>query len=101
MTQYATGWKSTNLDKSNNADNSENTMGINSQVAQEAPNLVGRTLAQVEKDLILDTLNHCLGNRTHAKDTRYFHGNLEINLNNIMMMVWKLRLLIVHFEPPK
>ena len=23
-------------------------------------------VAQVEKDLILDTLNHCLGNRTHA-----------------------------------
>ena len=54
------------LDKSNNTDNSEKTMGINSQVAQEAQNLVGRTVAQVEKDLILDTLNHCLGNRTHA-----------------------------------
>ncbi len=33
---------------------------------QEANKLVGRTVAQVEKDLILDTLNHCLGNRTHA-----------------------------------
>jgi DNA-binding NtrC family response regulator len=29
-------------------------------------NLVGRTVADVERDLILDTLNHCLGNRTHA-----------------------------------
>ena len=29
-------------------------------------NLVGRTVAQVERDLILDTLDHCLGNRTHA-----------------------------------
>ncbi|MDD3288710.1 MAG: sigma-54 dependent transcriptional regulator [Alphaproteobacteria bacterium] len=29
-------------------------------------NLVGRTVADVERDLIIDTLNHCLGNRTHA-----------------------------------
>ncbi len=29
-------------------------------------NLVGRTVAEVERELILDTLNHCLGNRTHA-----------------------------------
>ena len=28
--------------------------------------LVGRTVASVEQDLILDTLDHCLGNRTHA-----------------------------------
>lgn len=28
--------------------------------------LVGRTVAEVEQRLILDTLNHCLGNRTHA-----------------------------------
>jgi DNA-binding NtrC family response regulator len=28
--------------------------------------LVGRTVANVERDLILDTLDHCLGNRTHA-----------------------------------
>jgi DNA-binding NtrC family response regulator len=28
--------------------------------------LVGRTVADVERDLILDTLGHCLGNRTHA-----------------------------------
>ncbi|WP_026792502.1 sigma-54 interaction domain-containing protein [Pleomorphomonas oryzae] len=28
--------------------------------------LVGRTVAEVERDLILDTLDHCLGNRTHA-----------------------------------
>jgi DNA-binding NtrC family response regulator len=27
---------------------------------------VGRTLAEVERDLILVTLRHCLGNRTHA-----------------------------------
>ncbi len=28
--------------------------------------LIGRTVADVERDLILDTLHHCLGNRTHA-----------------------------------
>jgi DNA-binding NtrC family response regulator len=28
--------------------------------------LVGRTVADVERDLILDTVNHTLGNRTHA-----------------------------------
>jgi len=28
--------------------------------------LVGKTVAEVERDLILDTLTHCLGNRTHA-----------------------------------
>ena len=29
-------------------------------------NLVGRTVAEVEQELIIDTLDHCLGNRTHA-----------------------------------
>ena len=28
--------------------------------------LVGQTVANVERDLILETLKHCLGNRTHA-----------------------------------
>jgi two-component system response regulator FlrC len=28
--------------------------------------LVGRSVADVERDLIIDTLSHCLGNRTHA-----------------------------------
>ncbi len=28
--------------------------------------LVGHTVAEVERDLIIDTLHHCLGNRTHA-----------------------------------
>lgn len=27
---------------------------------------IGKTVAQVEKDLIISTLDHCLGNRTHA-----------------------------------
>lgn len=29
-------------------------------------NLVGLTVAEVERDLILNTLDHCVGNRTHA-----------------------------------
>jgi two-component system, response regulator FlrC len=37
-----------------------------SQGNAAATPLVGRTVADVERDLIIDTLNHCLGNRTHA-----------------------------------
>ncbi|MGK2740501.1 sigma-54-dependent transcriptional regulator FlbD [Tepidicaulis sp. LMO-SS28] len=43
---------------------------ITSQAAMTADAIsrstVGRTVAEVEKDLIIDTLEHCLGNRTHA-----------------------------------
>jgi DNA-binding NtrC family response regulator len=35
---------------------------------QVARALVGRTVAEVERDLILETLKHCLGNRTHASN---------------------------------
>ncbi len=35
-------------------------------VEASASGLVGRTVADVERDLIIDTLQHCLGNRTHA-----------------------------------
>jgi DNA-binding NtrC family response regulator len=43
-------------------------MGAAAQAeAQPAqPGFVGKTMAQVEQDLIIGTLNHCLGNRTHA-----------------------------------
>ncbi len=34
--------------------------------AQPRSELVGKTVAEVERDLIIDTLQHCLGNRTHA-----------------------------------
>lgn len=34
--------------------------------ASGAPAQVGQTVAEVEKTLIIDTLKHCLGNRTHA-----------------------------------
>jgi len=36
------------------------------RAADAARALVGRTVADVEQHLILDTLTHCLGNRTHA-----------------------------------
>ena len=43
---------------------------LSAQLAQTAETmsraLVGRTVADVERDLILDTLDHTLGNRTHA-----------------------------------
>jgi DNA-binding NtrC family response regulator len=43
---------------------------IAAQAAQTAEQIVrsfvGQTVAQVEQDLILKTLEHCLGNRTHA-----------------------------------
>ena len=32
----------------------------------QTTNLVGKTVANVERGLIIDTLDHCLGNRTHA-----------------------------------
>ncbi len=34
--------------------------------SKPASGLVGRTVDSVEQELILDTLNYCLGNRTHA-----------------------------------
>jgi len=46
------------------------TASLAAQAAQTAENIarsmVGRTVADVERDLILDTLDHVLGNRTHA-----------------------------------
>ncbi len=48
-------------------------MGTAAKVGQSVANanyvpgaMVGRTVADVERDLILETLQHCLGNRTHA-----------------------------------
>src|SRR5690606_16419643 len=37
-----------------------------SAATRQTASLVGRTVADVERDLIIDTLNHCLGNRTQA-----------------------------------
>ncbi len=43
-----------------------NTPTLEGDAAQGEGSLVGRTVAEVEQALILDTLGHCLGNRTHA-----------------------------------
>ena len=42
------------------------TADANGQPAAGRAGLVGHTVAEVEKDLIIETLHHCLGNRTHA-----------------------------------
>jgi DNA-binding NtrC family response regulator len=41
-------------------------VAIATEAAAATRTLVGRTVSDVERDLILDTLDHCLGNRTHA-----------------------------------
>ncbi|HVY12526.1 MAG TPA: sigma-54 dependent transcriptional regulator, partial [Alphaproteobacteria bacterium] len=48
-------------------------MGTAARVGQSVANanyvpgaMVGKTVADVERDLIIETLQHCLGNRTHA-----------------------------------
>ncbi|MBK8174568.1 MAG: sigma-54-dependent Fis family transcriptional regulator [Rhodospirillales bacterium] len=43
-----------------------NGLADRSAGASPGGGLVGRTVADVERDLIVETLNHCLGNRTHA-----------------------------------
>ena len=40
--------------------------GRNEPDGTEPMRLVGRTVADVERELILETLKHCRGNRTHA-----------------------------------
>jgi len=47
---------------------SRSTAGAQDRDAQDADagSQVGKTVSQVERDLIINTLNHCLGNRTHA-----------------------------------
>jgi len=46
----------------------ESGPAVQAAVAAEAVSrsLVGRTVADVERELILHTLDHCIGNRTHA-----------------------------------
>ena len=49
------------------ADPAQQTVARAAQAAESAARaFVGQTVAQVEQQLILDTLVHCLGNRTHA-----------------------------------
>ena len=49
---------------SNNAPNASDGSSVQNTGAVEA--LIGRPLADVERDVILNTLEHTLGNRTHA-----------------------------------
>ncbi|MEQ8180038.1 MAG: sigma-54 dependent transcriptional regulator, partial [Amphiplicatus sp.] len=44
----------------------QQTFAAAGEEGEAAGGLVGRTVAEVEQRLILDTLSHCLGNRTHA-----------------------------------
>jgi len=44
----------------------ENAADAGSHHDEGSAHLVGRTVAEVERELIIDTLEHCLGNRTHA-----------------------------------
>jgi DNA-binding NtrC family response regulator len=46
---------------------SEPARGPRRDTAENGPHgLVGKTVADVERGLIINTLQHCLGNRTHA-----------------------------------
>jgi two-component system, response regulator FlrC len=46
----------------------EASVARNASMAAEAASrsFVGQTVAEMEQQLILDTLSHCFGNRTHA-----------------------------------
>lgn len=48
----------------NATNNNEPASAVQNPAAVE--NLIGRTIADVERDMIVNTLDHCLGNRTHA-----------------------------------
>ncbi len=43
-----------------------NTPARKAESRTDASALVGRTVSEVERELIINTLGHCLGNRTHA-----------------------------------
>ncbi len=57
-------------DGSRVSESSSSIADVASQAARSAQimsdPIVGRTVADMERDLILQTLSHCLGNRTHA-----------------------------------
>ena len=48
------------------ANDSQAVTGATDADGRPTRELVGKTVADVERDLIIDTLQHCLGNRTHA-----------------------------------
>ncbi len=44
----------------------DDATSVAAAAASKAETMVGKTVAEVERDLIIGTLEHCLGNRTHA-----------------------------------
>lgn len=48
------------------APRSADATGAAAATANGADGMVGKTVSEVERELIISTLNHCLGNRTHA-----------------------------------
>ncbi len=48
------------------APGSADAAGAAAASANGADGMVGKTVSEVERELIISTLNHCLGNRTHA-----------------------------------
>jgi DNA-binding NtrC family response regulator len=60
---------------------------------REMPSLVGRTVDDVERTLILDTLSHCLGNRTRAAEI------LGISIRALRNKLQDYRALGMHVPP--
>jgi DNA-binding NtrC family response regulator len=56
--------------------------------------LIGRTVAAVERDLIMETLKHCFGNRTHAANI------LGISLRTLRNRLNEYAADGVHIPPP-
>ena len=54
------------LDGGSTLTDTEQTGSSPTDEAGDGHGMVGRTVADVERDLIIDTLLHCIGNRTHA-----------------------------------
>ncbi|HEY9080896.1 sigma-54 dependent transcriptional regulator [Magnetovibrio sp.] len=46
--------------------NTAATAGVQSSANADPGAMVGKTVSEVERELIINTLDHCLGNRTHA-----------------------------------
>lgn len=53
-------------DASSMMDHSDTSNSSQANDDANTAQLVGKTVAEVERELIIDTLSHCLGNRTHA-----------------------------------
>ena len=66
---FTSSYSSQTANQHSNQENVSND-GTQEVIALQNPggveNLVGRSIADVEKDMIINTLEHCLGNRTHA-----------------------------------